>query len=176
VVRAIIIKERRVPIVDYLLEQNARKYHPTLMRMSAAEIRQAKDKEWSGRKRAWLLEKMEIRLAQLAVAADKLVIAKNARKPTGLSGRLPLTIKEVEARIAALLMAPDTKANRAKIYYYTAMLRRKRVECISKAQKVAAMNEHNRLTKAQFAAVKRELGDHSCSGASCVLCGGQGLE
>jgi hypothetical protein len=101
---------------------------------------------------------IEKRLAQLAVAAEKLIIMKNARGPVGISGRLPLTIKQVEAKIAALLMAPDTQSNRNKIYSYTKMLRHKRVECIFKAQKLAALNEHKRLTAAQYKEVPTGTG------------------
>ena len=174
--RVIVFKERRVPIVDYLLEQNARKYHPTLMRMTASELREAKDREWKDRKRAWILEAIEKRLAQLQVAAEKLVILKNARRPTSTRGRLPLTPKQVEERITQLLQMPDTKRNRQQIYEATKLLRKKREAYLSNAMKRAALNEHKRLSAQQYKEFQRELGSHFCPGSGeCALCGGQGL-
>jgi hypothetical protein len=119
--------------------------------------------------------KIEKRLAQLAVAAETLVIMKNARKPVGTRGRLPLTPRQVEKKIEQIFREPDTPRNRQRIYDQTKWLRKKREEYMSRAMKLAALNAHKRLTLKQLAELKRTVGDHSCEGSGCQLCGGQGL-
>jgi hypothetical protein len=173
--RAITIPERTIPIVDYFLAQNARAYHPIMMKMTAAELREAKSREWSGPKRAWLLAAIEKRLSNLALAAELAVILNNARRPDGPRGRLPLTPRQIEKRIEEKLQQPDTKANRVKISQLTQKLKRRREEWTRKAIERAQAREQGRLTKRQYREYQLALGDHEHAGlqenSQCPLCG-----
>jgi hypothetical protein len=145
------------------------------MQMTAAELRAAKSKEWEGPKRAWLLKTIEKRLSKLALAAELVVILNNARKPAGNRGRLPLTPRQIEARIDAKFKLPDTKANRQRIYELTVKLRNRREEWTKKAVLVAQAREQCRLTKRQLREYQQAVGDHDHfglqKGTQCPLCG-----
>jgi hypothetical protein len=169
------IPERTIPIEDYFLAQNARTYFRVLMQMTARELREAKSKEWAGPKRAWLLKAIERRLSKLALAAELAVILNNARKPAGNCGRLPLTPRQIEARIDAKFKLPDTKANRQRIYELTKKLQRRREEWTAKAIQLAEAREQGRLTKRQLHEYRQAVGDHDHfglqEGTQCPLCG-----
>jgi hypothetical protein len=173
--RMVIFPERRLPIEDHLVNQNARTYFRVLMQMTAAELRAAKEKEWSGPKRAWLLKAIEKRLSKLALAAELAVILSNARKPAGNCGRLALTPRQIEARIDAKFKLPDTKANRQRIYELTKKLQRRREEWTAKAIQLAQAREQGRLTKRQLREYHQAVGDHDHFGlqedTQCPLCG-----
>jgi hypothetical protein len=173
--RMVKIPERTLPIEDHLLNQNARSYFRVLMQMSAGELRAAKSKEWADLKRAWLLKAIEKRLSKLALAAELAVILNNARKPTGSSGRLPLTPRQIEARIDAKFKLPDTKANRQRIYELTKKLKQRREEWTKKAVLLAHAREQGRLTKRQLREYQQAVGDHDHfglqEGTRCPLCG-----
>jgi hypothetical protein len=173
--RVVIIPVRTVPLVDHFLAQNARAYHPVMMKMTAAELREAKTKEWAGTKRAWLLAAIERRLGKLALAAELAVILKNARKAAGNRGRLPLTPRQIEARIDAKFNLPDTKANRQRIYELTKKLKERREEWTQKAILSAQAKEQGRLTKRQLREYRQAVGDHDHfglqEGTRCPLCG-----
>jgi hypothetical protein len=169
------IPERTIPIEDYFLAQNARTYFRVLMQMTAAELRAAKDKEWAGPKRAWLLKAIEKRLSKLALAAELAVILNNARKPAGNRGRLPLTPRQIERRIEEKFRQPDTKTNRQRIYELTKKLRHRREEWTAKAIQLAQAREQGRLTKRQLREYQQAVGDHDHfglqEGSMCPLCG-----
>ena len=173
--RVVTIPARTVPLVDHFLAQNARAYHPVMMKMTAAELREAKSKEWAGPKRAWLLKAIEKRLSKLTLAAELAVILNNARKPAGNRGRLPLTPRQIEARIDAKFKLPDTKANRQRIYELTVKLRNRREEWTKKAVLIAQEREQGRLTKRQLREYHQAVGDHDHfglqEGSMCLLCG-----
>lgn len=172
--RIVKIPERTLPIEDHFLNQNARTYFRVLMQMTAAELRAAKDKEWSGPKREWLLKAIEKRLSKLALAAELAVILNNARKPAGNRGRLPLTPRQIEARIDAKFKLPDTKANRQRIYELTKKLQRRREEWTARAIQLAQAREQGRLTKRQLREYRQAVGDHDHfglqEGTQCPLC------
>ena len=158
--RLIKIPERTLPIEDYFLARNARTYHPIMMKMTAAELREAKSKEWAGPKRMWLLTAIEKRLSNLALAAELAVIIKNARRPEGPRGRLPLTPRQLEARIDAKFRLPDTRANRQRIHELTKKLKQRREEWSQKAVQLALAREQGRLTKRQLREYRQAIGDH----------------
>lgn len=145
------------------------------MQMTAAELRVAKDKEWAGPKRAWLLKAIEKRLSKLALAAELAVILNNARKPAGNRGRLPLTPRQIERRIEEKFRQPDTKTNRQRIYELTKKLRHRREEWTAKAIQLAQAREQGRLTKRQLREYQQAVGDHDHfglqEGTQCPLCG-----
>jgi hypothetical protein len=173
--RMVKIPERTLPIEDHLLNQNARTYFRVLMQMTAAELRAAKDKEWAGPKRAWLLKAIEKRLSKLALAAELAVILNNARKPACNRGRLPLTPRQIERRIEEKFRQPDTKANRQRVYELTKKLRHRREEWTAKAIQLAQAREQGRLTKRQLREYQQAVGDHDHfglqKGTQCPLCG-----
>ena len=173
--RVITIPERTIPLVDHFLVQNARGYHPVMMKMTAAELREAKSREWAGPKRQWLLLAIEKRLSSLALAAELAVILKNARTPEGPRGRLPLTPRQIEKRIEEKLRQPDTKQNRQRIYELTKKLKHRREEWTAKAIQLAQAREQGRLTKRQLREYQQAVGDHDHfglqEGTRCPLCG-----
>jgi hypothetical protein len=175
VARVITIPARTIPLVDHFLAQNARAYHPIMMKMTPAELREAKSKEWSTTKRMWLLAAIERRLTKLALAAELAVILNNARKPDGPRGRLPLTPRQIERRIEEKFGQPDTRSNRQRIRELTAKLRKRREEWAAKAIQLAQAREQGRLTKRQLREYQQAVGDHDHvgleHGSTCPLCG-----
>lgn len=171
--RGFTIPERTVYLIDHFLAQNGATYRSVMMKMTAAELREAKSREWADRKRAWLLEKIERRLAQLAVAAELAIIVKNARKPAGRRGRLPLTIKQIEAEIERIFRGPDTVASRQRIYELNRLLRKRREEATRKAIELAQSRPNGVLMKKQLKEYQRTIGDHDHFGltGTCPLCG-----
>jgi hypothetical protein len=171
--RGFTIPERTVELISHFLAQNGATYFPVMMKMTAAELREAKSREWADRKRGWLLAKIERRIKQLELAAELAVIVKNARKPAGRRGRLPLTVRQIEAEIDRLFRGPDTPAARQRVYELRHLLKKRREDATRKAIELAQSRPSGVLLKKQLAAYKKAVGDHDHFGLSgqCPLCG-----
>jgi hypothetical protein len=172
--RGFIIPERTVELIGHFLAQNGRTYHPVMMKMTAAELREAKSREWADRKRAWLLAKIEKRIKALELAAELAVIVKNARKTAGRRGRLPLTIRQIEREIEEKFRGPDTLAARQRVYELRRLLKKRREEATRKAIELAQSRPSGVLLKKQLATYKKAVGDHDHAGLEvgsiCPLC------